>query len=55
MYVVGPDVVAGRLRILFEEFEAYEFGVYALYPHRRHLSARVRALVDFLAATFRKL
>lgn len=55
MYVVGPDVVAGRLQVLFEEFEAYEFGVYALYPHRRHLTTRVRALVDHLAATFRQL
>jgi DNA-binding transcriptional LysR family regulator len=26
--------------------------LYALYPHRRHLPAKVRAFVDFLAARF---
>ncbi|MFT7289103.1 MAG: molybdate transport repressor ModE-like protein [Halieaceae bacterium] len=55
MYVVGDDIVAGRLKVLFAEQEAYHFGVYALYPHRRHLSARVRELVDHLAAAFRQL
>ncbi len=55
MYVVGPDLVAGKLKLVLEPYEAYDFGVYALYPHRRHLSARVRALVDHLAANFRQL
>lgn len=52
-YVVNEDVVADRLRILFPEHEAFQFGVYAVYPHRQHLSARVRMLVDHLAAAFR--
>ena len=30
-------------------------GVYALYPHNRHLSAKVRAFVDHLAAAFQPL
>ncbi len=55
MYVVSRDIVAGRLEVLFPEHEAYDFGVYALYPHRRHLSPRVRGLVDHLAAELRLL
>jgi DNA-binding transcriptional LysR family regulator len=39
----------------FAAFEALDFGVYAIYPHRRHLSARVRAVVDHLAMRFRRL
>jgi DNA-binding transcriptional LysR family regulator len=29
-----------------------DIGIYAVYPHRRHLPAKVRAFVDFLAASF---
>lgn len=54
MYVINQDLVAGRLLPLFEELEAYDFGVYAIYPHRRHLSTRVRSLVDHLASSFRR-
>lgn len=48
MYVIDQDLEAGRLVPLFEEYEQPEMGVYALYPHRRHLSARVSALVSHL-------
>lgn len=55
MYVISQDVISGKLTILFDKWEANEMGVYALYPHRKHLSVRVRVLVDFLAAQFRKM
>lgn len=55
LYAVNGDLVAGRLVRLFEGSEALDFGVYALYPHRRHLSGRVRAVVDHLATRFRRL
>ena len=55
MYIISSHLVAGRLVTLFDKFEAYNFGVYAIYPHRKHLSTRVRVLVDFLAARFRQL
>ncbi len=53
MYVINSYVVSGKLDILFEQEEAHEFGVYAIYPHRKHLSARVRSLVDFFAMKLR--
>ncbi|MFT4677199.1 MAG: DNA-binding transcriptional LysR family regulator [Candidatus Azotimanducaceae bacterium] len=52
MYVIDQDLKNGALIALFETFEPPEMGVYALYPHRRHLSTRVRALVTHLEQVF---
>ncbi|MGB8816481.1 MAG: LysR family transcriptional regulator [Rhizobiaceae bacterium] len=53
-FVAAPEIEAGRLvRILPE----YKFlaggGIYAVYPHRRYLPAKIRVLVDFLAHWFK--
>ena len=53
MYVVREDFRTGRLEPLLEAFEAHDFGVYAIYPPNRHLAARMRLLIDHLAASFR--
>jgi DNA-binding transcriptional LysR family regulator len=55
MYVINQDIISGKLVILFEAYEAYHFSVYAIYPHRKHLSTRVRGLVDHLATQFRQM
>jgi len=55
LYAVSQDVQAGRLQVLFAEHELHDFGVYAIYPYRRHLSTRVRALVDHLAIELQQL
>ena len=34
-------------------FEAEPSGLHVLYPHSRHLAAKVRVLVDFLAERYR--
>src|SRR5262245_37842112 len=48
-YLVGEDLQAGRLvRILPDEL-ALEAAAFALYPHSRTPSPKVRALVDYLA------
>lgn len=52
-YIVGAEIEADRLEVLFADYEALDFAIYALYPHNRHLSARVRVLVDFLADWFK--
>lgn len=43
------EVVAERLVPVLEDWRIAEIGVFAVYPHRRHLAAKVRAFVDFLA------
>ena len=52
-FVAGPAIAAGKVRALLTSFEAEPFGVHALYPHSRHLAAKVRVLVDFLVARYR--
>jgi DNA-binding transcriptional LysR family regulator len=52
MYIIYPYLKNHKITILFEDYEAHTFGLYALYPHRKHLSTRVRVLVDFLAEHF---
>jgi DNA-binding transcriptional LysR family regulator len=52
LYVIEDDIRAGRLDVLLQEYEAIEFGIYAVYPHNRHLGAKVRTFVDFLVRRF---
>ena len=51
-FLVGDDLAAGTLVELMPEFHSIELGIYAIYPTRKHVSPKVRALVDFLAGHF---
>lgn len=51
-FVVGPDVRRGRLVPLLQDFEPEPLPIYAVYPSRKHLSAKVRTFVDFLVKSF---
>ena len=53
-FLVGEDLRRKALVELMPEFRAIELGVYAVYPTRRYLLPRVRAMVDFLAERFRE-
>ena len=53
-FVVRDDLDAGRLVTVLDEYMSSEAGIYAVFPHRRHLPARVRVFVDFLAEWFKK-
>jgi len=46
-YVQG-HLANGELLELLPEFQPDDEGIWALYPHNRHLSPKVRMLVDFL-------
>jgi DNA-binding transcriptional LysR family regulator len=52
-FVSGPAIAAKRVEPVLLAFEPEPLGVYVLYPHNRHLAAKVRALVDFLARRYR--
>ncbi len=50
---VGPALQRGDLQIVLPDFrESRRVGVYAVYPSRRFLPARVRVFIDFLADLF---
>lgn len=51
--VIGDDLSAGRLvPLLVDEVPPRELPIYVVYASRRHLSAKVRAFVDFLVERF---
>ena len=51
-FIVGPDVRAGRLVPLLQDFIPSPVPIYAVYPSRKHLTAKVRLFVDFLVERF---
>jgi len=51
-FIVGPDLRAGKLVRVLEDFSPLRATIAALYPSRRLLSTKVRAFVDFLAQRF---
>lgn len=53
-FLVGKDLVDGTLVELMPSYRSQELGIYAVYPTRKHVSAKVRALIEFLAAHFAK-
>lgn len=51
-FIAGEHVQAGRLATLLPGYATPEVALYAVYPPGRHLSAKLRSFVDFLAARF---
>ena len=49
-FIVGADIEAGRLVRVLPDWQSAELGVHAVYPSRKHLSAKVRTFIDFLMA-----
>ncbi|KMV31268.1 LysR family transcriptional regulator [Photobacterium swingsii] len=48
-YYVSEDLAEGNLVAVLTQYQEPEEGIWALYPHNRHLSPKVRMLVDYLA------
>jgi DNA-binding transcriptional LysR family regulator len=47
-FLVAGDLEAGRLVRLLPEYRPVEMAMNAIYPHRHHLSAKVRSFIDLL-------
>lgn len=50
LYTAKPFLAEGQLKLILESYETRVLGLYATYPPNRHLTARIRALIDYLAA-----
>jgi DNA-binding transcriptional LysR family regulator len=48
-FLVHDDLESGRLIRLLPEYRPVEMSMNAVYPHRHHLSAKVRTFIDLLA------
>jgi DNA-binding transcriptional LysR family regulator len=46
------ELARGEVRIILKEFEPPSFPIHAVYPSRRLVPAKVRAMIEFLASEF---
>jgi DNA-binding transcriptional LysR family regulator len=53
-FLVVDEVKSGRLVPLLTEFSSSEYPISAIYPHRHHLSAKVRSFLDLLTKRYRE-
>lgn len=53
-FLVGQDVKDGRLLEVLPQYHGSTMEICAVYPSRRHVPGKVRAMVDFLVAAFRQ-
>lgn len=51
-FYVGPEIRSGRLRVVLAEHELPPLVVCAVYQRSRHLSAKVRVLIELLRERF---
>jgi DNA-binding transcriptional LysR family regulator len=51
-FIVGEDLASGSLVELMPQFRSLELGIYVVYPTRKHVSLKVRALIEFLVGAF---
>ncbi|MEI5681249.1 MULTISPECIES: LysR family transcriptional regulator [unclassified Mesorhizobium] len=52
-FIAAPDIEAGRLVPILDDRILTGGGIFAVYPHRRYLPAKVRVFVDFLVQWFK--
>lgn len=52
-FIVGSDLESGALVELMPEYQAGELGIYAVYGSRKHISPKVRVLLDLLVEWFK--
>lgn len=52
-FLVVDEISSGRLTPLLTEFTPTEYPISAIYPHRHHLSAKVRSFLDLLTKHYR--
>ena len=48
-FLVEDDLRSAALVEILPQYRSAEFGIYAVYPSRQYVSAKVRLLIEFLA------
>jgi DNA-binding transcriptional LysR family regulator len=54
-YILYEDMVAGRLVPVLDDWDLPRLTINLAYPCRKHLSARVRTFIDFMAEHFARM
>ncbi|GAA2829044.1 DNA-binding transcriptional LysR family regulator [Aminobacter aminovorans] len=52
-FIAAPDLDSGRLVPVLDDRRLGGGGIFAVYPHRRYLPAKIRVFVDFLVQWFK--
>jgi len=52
-FMVGEHLHSGALVEVLPQYRSIELGVYAVYASRKHVTPKVRVLIDFLVEAFR--
>lgn len=52
-FLVGAYLKSGALVEVLSQYRSIELGIYAVYPTRKHVTPKVRLLIDFLVEAFR--
>jgi DNA-binding transcriptional LysR family regulator len=53
-FIVEDAIRDGKLIPILPEYTTLEFGLYAIYPHRKYVAKKVRCFIDFALAEFAK-
>ena len=53
-FLVGTDLQSGALVEVLPQYKSIELGIFAVYPSRKHISPKIRLLIDFLVDWFRQ-
>jgi DNA-binding transcriptional LysR family regulator len=51
----SDEIERGLVRVILEQYEPTRLPIHAVYPSRRLLATKVRAMIDFLAMEFAKV
>lgn len=53
LFHFGREIEDGALRVVLSDYQPSAFPINAVYPSRRFVRLKVRAMIDFLAEEFR--
>lgn len=51
-FIVEQAITEGKLEALLPDYTTLEFGLFAIYPHRKYVSRKVRCFIDFVLEEF---
>lgn len=52
-FAVAEDISRGRPKKLLPDYVSELIGIYAVYLHRKHLSAKVRLFIDLVIERYK--
>lgn len=52
MFIAGDDLRSGRLVRVLESYRMTDLPIQAVYPHQRHVTAKLRVFIDYLIERF---